>query len=316
MEASMMRKRNLAAILGIACLCSTACSEKSKGNGEAQVPAATAGDSGSATPSAARPQANPLKNAYFGDLHLHTGYSMDAFVFGTRTTPDDAYRYAMGEAVEYLGKKEKRLAPLDFLAVTDHAEYLGTVRETINPNGTFAGSDWYKIMTSPDPKVSGQAFKMLIGSTMANKPLPEFSDPKMLRSTWGTYAETADRYYKPGSFTTFVGYEWTSMPGGQNLHRCVIFSGKGPEMPFSAFESQDPEDLWKNLEAQRKLGLDVIAVPHNGNVSNGLMFDKKDMSGKAAHRGIRQSPHGQRTAGGNYPGQGSKRNEPSPVPER
>jgi Protein of unknown function (DUF3604) len=227
-----------------------------------------------------QPPANPLKNAYFGDLHLHTSYSMDAFVFSTRTTPEDSFRYAMGENVEYMGKPEKRLVPLDFLAVTDHAEYLGAVRETINPSGVFANTEWQKMMMNPDPKIAAQAFLKLIGSTKTNHPLPEFSDPKMLSSTWQTYAAIADRYYRPGKFTTFVAYEWTSMPGGQNLHRCVIFADKGPAMPFSAFESQDPEDLWKNLEAQRKLGLDVIAVPHNGNISNGLMFDKKDMSGK------------------------------------
>ena len=290
----MTRKKTLAAILCMISLFAISCNEQPK-NETSGGPASSSGSAGSTPTSAARPQANPLKNAYFGDLHLHTSYSMDAFVFAARTTPEDSYRYAMGEAVEYMGKKEKRSVPLDFLAVTDHAEYLAVVRETINPEGPFAKTDWYKIMTSADPQVSGQAFKTLIGSTMANKPLPEFSDPKTLRSTWETYMSAADKYYKPGFFTTFVGYEWTSMPGGQNLHRCVIFAGKGPEMPFTAFQSQDPEELWKNLEAQRKLGLDVIAVPHNGNVSNGLMFDKKDMSGKPltsdyAHRRMANEP--------------------------
>jgi hypothetical protein len=243
--------------------------------------AAPAGNSaGTGTSEAARPPANPLKNAYFGDLHLHTSYSMDAFAFGARTTPEDSYRYAMGETVDYFGKPQKRLAPLDFLAVTDHAEYLGSVRESINPNGPFANSEWYKVMTGNDPKASGLAFKKLLGSTMANKPLPEFNDPAMLSSTWRAYSAVAEKYNQPGKFTTFVGFEWTSMPGGQNLHRCVIFANKGPEIPFTAFESQDPEQLWKYLEAQRKQGLEVIAVPHNGNVSNGLMFDTKDLSGK------------------------------------
>src|ERR1019366_1164662 len=168
-----------------------------------------------------RPARNPLKNAYFGDLHLHSGYSMDAFAFGTRTTPEDSYKYAMGETVEYMGKPQKRIAPLDFLAVTDHAEYLGVVREPIDPNGPFANSEWYKIMTNPDPAVSATAFRKLIGSTIVNKPLPQFS----------------------------------------NLHRCVIFADKGPAIPYTAFESVDPEDLWRYLEAQRKQGLDVIAVP-------------------------------------------------------
>ena len=231
-----------------------------------------------------RPAPNPLRNAYFGDLHLHTSYSMDAFAFGTRTTPEDSYRYAMGEPVEYFGKQWKRLAPLDFLAVTDRAEYLGTVRESINPNGPFAKSEWYTAMTSSDPKVSGQAFQKLLGSTMANKPIPEFNNPDLRAAAWESYATIPDRYYKPGKFTSFVGFEWTSMPQAQNLHRCVIFADKGPALPYTAFQSVEPEDLWRYLEGERKLGLDVIAVPHNGNVSNGLMFATRDLSGKPLTR--------------------------------
>ncbi len=242
--------------------------------------------SGAAAPQTAdsRPAPNPLRNAYFGDLHLHTSYSMDAFAFGTRTTPEDSFKYAMGEPVEYFGHQWKRNAPLDFLAVTDHAEYLGTVRETVSPTGPFANSEWYKVMTSSDPKVSGQAFQKLLGSTMANKPLPEFNDPKLTGAAWETYSAIPDKYYRPGKFTTFVGFEWTSMPQAQNLHRCVIFAGKGPAAPYTAFESVDPEDLWRYLENERKQGLEVIAVPHNGNVSNGLMFSTKDLSGKPLTR--------------------------------
>ncbi len=254
-----------------------ACSKKSEAP-------ATSQQSQSAQPAEATPPRNPLKNAYFGDLHLHTGYSMDAFAFGTRTTPEDSYKYAMGETVDYMGKPQKRNAPLDFLAVTDHAEYLGVVRDTIDPNGPFANSEWYKIMTNPDPEVSATAFRKLIGSTIVNKPLPEFTDPKLLRSSWEKYSAISDKYYKPGKFTTFVGFEWTSAPQFQNLHRCVIFADKGPEMPYTAFDSLDPEDLWRYLEAQRKQGLDVIAVPHNGNASNGLMFSTRDMSGKPITR--------------------------------
>ena len=101
---------------------------------------------------------------------------------------------------------------------------------------------------------------------------------------WENYAAIPDKYNHPGKFTSFVGFEWTSAPQAQNLHRCVIFADKGPAMPYTAFESVDPEDLWRYLEGQRKLGLDVIAVPHNGNVSNGLMFDTRDLSGKPLTR--------------------------------
>src|SRR5271165_1960124 len=253
-------------------------------NNKSEKAAEPANGAPAAQPADARPPANPLRNAYFGDLHLHTSYSMDAFAFGTRTTPEDSFKFAMGEPVEYFGKQWKRLAPLDFLAVTDHAEYLGTVRESINPDGPFAKSEWYTMMTSTDPKVSGQAFQKLLGSTMANKPLPEFNDPKLTGAAWESYSAIPDKYNKPGRFTTFVGFEWTSMPQAQNLHRCVIFANKGPDIPYSAFESVDPEDLWRYLEAQRKQGLAVIAVPHNGNVSNGLMFSTRDMSGKPLTR--------------------------------
>jgi len=209
---------------------------------------------------------------------------MDAFAFGTRTTPEDSYRYAMGEPVEYFGKQWKRLAPLDFLAVTDHAEYLGTVRESINPNGPFAKSEWYTAMTSSDPKVSGQPFQNFLGSTMATKPIPELNTPDLRAAAWESYAAIPDRYYTPGKFTSFVGFEWTSMPQAQNLHRCVIFADKGPALPYTAFQSVDPEDLWRYLDGERKLGVDVIAVPHNGNVSNGLMFATRDLSGKPLTR--------------------------------
>jgi hypothetical protein len=268
-------KRLLAPLLAATVL--VACGQKGPGPEAAAPPAPAA-----AAP--ALPPPNPLRNAYFGDLHLHSSYSMDAFAMGTRSTPEDAFRYAKGETVEYFGRPQKRLAPLDFLALTDHSEYLGVVPQTIDPNGPFAKTEWFTMMTSTDPKVSGQAFHKLIGSTVVNKPLPEFSDPAMLRTAWATYAQAAEKYNDPGKFTAFVAFEWTSAPEFQNLHRCVIFLDKGPEMPFTAFESQDPEQLWRYLEAQRKLGHEVIAVPHNGNASNGLMFSVRDMSGRPLTR--------------------------------
>src|SRR4051794_8124995 len=188
-------KANACIAVCLLCIFAVSCENKNT------IPAG--GGAGTGAPTSARPAANPLKNAYFGDLHLHTSYSMDAFAFGARTTPEDSYRYAMGEKVDYFGQPQKRLASLDFLAVTDHAEYLGSVRESINPNGPFANSEWYKVMTGNDPKVSGQAFKKLLGSTMANRPLPEFNDPAMLRSTWQAYSAIAEKYNQPGKFTTF-----------------------------------------------------------------------------------------------------------------
>ena len=230
------------------------------------------------------PPPNPLRNAYFGDLHLHSSYSMDAFAMSTRTTPEDAFRYARGESVEYFGQAQKRMAPLDFLALTDHAEYLGVVRQTIDPSGPYAKTEWFTMMTSTDPKVSAEAFRKLIGSTVVNKPLPAFSEPATLHTAWAQYAAVAEKYNDPGRFTAFVGFEWTSAPAFQNLHRCVIFADSGPDMPYTSFDSQNPEDLWRYLQTQRQAGHDVIAVPHNSNASNGLMFNVKDMSGKPLTR--------------------------------
>ncbi len=266
---------------------------------DAQVGAA---QSPKAAPAATRGKPNAQKKAYFGDLHLHTSLSPDAFLFGTRTMPDDSYRYAKGEEVEYLGKKVRRRAPLDFLAVTDHSEYLGAVRVVSDPNGPLAGTDIAKKFTSKDPKVRDKAFLDFAASLAANQPIAELNKPELLASGWQALQKAAKEHYEPGRFTTFAGYEWTSMPprksdkGPQNLHRCVIFaSDKVPEAPFSAFDSQDPEALWTYLENARKSGMKVIAIPHNGNASNGLMYDVKTLQGSPitrpyAERRIRNEP--------------------------
>jgi hypothetical protein len=219
------------------------------------------------------PPPNPERNAYFGDLHLHSGYSADAFALGTRLTPEDAFNWARGKPLEYGGRTIQRKAPLDFLALTDHAEYLGVIPEAADPNGLYAGSEWTRALNDPDPAARFALFRKLVGLADANVRLPEFEKPELLRSLWQRYAAEADRQNEPGTFTAFVAFEWTSAPGNQNLHRCVIFRGKGPEMPFTSLDSQDPEALWTYLEAQRRAGLQVVAIPHNGNISNGLMFD-------------------------------------------
>ncbi len=232
-----------------------------------------------------RPPANPEKNCYFGDMHLHTSLSFDAFLFKTNTGPEDSYKYAMGESVNYLGRMVRRNAPLDFLAVTDHAEYLGVLAEVTDPKGSFANTAYFKKFTNSNPDSSGSMFLQVGTEIVMNKPNPDFLTEPIKKSNWQVIIDAAEKYNKPGKFTTFIGYEWTSAPfkpgqGPQNLHRCVIFKGnKVPAMPFSAFDSQNPEDLWTYLENARKTGDDVIAMPHNGNASNGLMFDTKTFTG-------------------------------------
>jgi Protein of unknown function (DUF3604) len=230
---------------------------------------------------------NPLKDCYFGDLHLHTSLSPDANFFGTTSLPEDSYKYAMGEEVDYMGQKIKRKAPLDFLAVTDHSEYLGVVAALKDPNGAFVGTDLYKLYNSKEKKDLDRAYFECMVDFNSNKPRAEMNNEPIIKSTWQRVINAANTYNKPGKFTALVGYEWTSMPystvagASQNLHRCVIFKGdKVPDRPFSSFDSDDPEDLWTYLENARKTGDDVIAIPHNGNISNGLMFDTKTLSGK------------------------------------
>jgi len=228
---------------------------------------------------------NPLRNAYFGDLHLHTMLSFDAFTLGTRTTPDDAYRYAKGEPIEYLGNKIQRKTPLDFLGVTDHAEYMGVIRTLADPNSPLSKSSWAAGITSTDPQTRSKTFLELAKTISGNKPIPEFVDGQVLRSNWQIIIDAAERAYQPGKFTTFIAYEWTSFPDNQNLHRNVIFRGsKVPPQPFSVFDSQKPEDLWTYLETARKDGIEVLAIPHNANVSNGLMYSLVDSDGQPIDR--------------------------------
>jgi hypothetical protein len=230
-----------------------------------------------------------LRNAYFGDTHLHTGLSFDAYILRTNTRPNDSYAYAKGQPVNYLGKTEQRKVPLDFLAVTDHAEYLGALPMTADPNSPLSKTDWAKINDN-DPAVSAAAFKKIITGVLSGRADAQLNDPAYSKAAWQQVIDAAEKNYEPGKFTTFIGFEWTSAPLAegkkpQNLHRCIIFRGsKVPPAVYSAFDSPDPELLWTYLENARKTGDDVIAIPHNGNASNGLMFDTKTLTGKPITR--------------------------------
>ena len=229
---------------------------------------------------------NPNKNCYFGDLHLHTALSVDANMFGASLGPEDSYKYALGQEVEYLGQKVKRIAPLDFLAVTDHAEYLGVMVDVRREGSDISKTDLGKLLSSTKPEDQDKAFAVLSGAVATNTRIPDLENQEVYKDNWERVIDAAEKYNKPGEFTSLVGFEWTSAPGTankaqQNLHRCVIFKGDNvPELPYSSFDSQDPEDLWTYLENARKTGDDVIAIPHNGNISNGLMFDTKTLSGE------------------------------------
>lgn len=220
---------------------------------------------------------NPLREAYYGDLHLHTSYSFDAYImFGAKATPEDAYRFGKGEAVSYLGDTAKRNEPLDFLAVTDHSENLGVFNTLDDPNSQLSRSEIGKEINQDKSK----AFWKIVGLQTGGKGLPGVDSKAVSQSAWQRSIEAANRHYEPGKFTTFIGYEWTSMPDGQNLHRNVIFRGDKAPNPFTAIDSVKPEDLWNFLTKIRKDGYEALAIPHNSNASNGLMYDWLDSNGK------------------------------------
>lgn len=228
----------------------------------------------------------PERDAFFGDLHLHTGLSFDAAASGTDTTPDDAYRYGRGEAVEYMGRRVQRRVPLDFLAVTDHAEYLNIAPLAADPNGPFAGTRWSAAIAEVADNTLG-FMQIFSGSAFrgTEDPIPEFTTDALIRSNWQIEIDAAERHYEPGTFTTFVAYEWSPMPGGAHLHRNVIFEGpEYPKRPFSALDSQRPEDLWTYVETLRDRGIDSVLIPHNPNLSQGLMFSILDSNGEPMTR--------------------------------
>ncbi len=219
------------------------------------------------------------RQAWFGDLHLHTSFSFDAWaLMGTKITPDEAYRFAKGETITYLGKQVHRVdAPLDFLAVTDHSEYLGVMRQLDDPNSAFAQTEeGKKIKANP---ITG--FTSIFHGNGGSREIGKFDATPVMRDAWQREQDAANANYQPGKFTTFIAYEWTSMPKGRyNLHRNVIFSGDHAPYPFTSRDSQRPDDLWSYLEKNRAEGEDVIAIPHNANASGGLMFDWVNSDGK------------------------------------
>ncbi len=227
---------------------------------------------------AAEITSNPLRNAYFGDTHIHTVLSFDAYLMGTRGTPDDAYEFAKGAAISHAsGFQMQMKKPLDFLAVSDHAFYLGMMRALGSQEGDFAEhrlSDVVAGATSAEG--STKAFQSVIGHLVSLQDGGEddLDDRNVMRSAWREVIEAAERHNDPGKFTAFIGYEYTtSGPEFQNLHRNVIFKGGDvPTQPFSRLDSADPEDLWDWMDANRAEGRESLAIPHNSNGSDGWMF--------------------------------------------
>jgi len=228
-----------------------------------------------------------IKQVYFGDTHLHTSYSFDAGMVGDKLDPDAAYRFAKGEEViASMGAKAKILRPLDFLVIADHAESLG-IAPLIAEHSPLvlndpAGKELYDLAQGDDVIAPYLRFSTLRATT--GKPPMHRDDVR--GPMWQRIVKAADKHNQPGHFTAFIGYEYTSAIKTNNLHRVVVYrDGKekaGSMLPFSSVESVNPEDLWEYMHNyENQTGGQILAIPHNGNLSNGLMFDDFTFKGKA-----------------------------------
>jgi hypothetical protein len=226
------------------------------------------------------------QRVYFGDTHHHTSFSVDGGMIGNKNDPHVSFRFARGEEViSNTGQPVQLIRPLDFLVVSDHAEYLGIadLLDRADPAllATDAGREWYADMQGSKEKAWEAVVAMMDDFKTGT---PRYDDPKVKRSVWERVVDIASEYNQPGTFTAFNGYEWSAItsgegtaPAGANLHRVVIFRD-GPNrvkqiIPFSAFDSQDPEKLWAFMaDYEQRTGGQILAIPHNGNVSNGVMY--------------------------------------------
>lgn len=242
---------------------------------------ALAGDS-IGEPGRSAGEKNPLKNVYFGEQHMHTVNSPDAFAFGTRNTPDDAYRFCKGEPIKIAttGKTHQKKTPYDWCALTDHAEYMGMMPLLLKKDNPLADTEIGKMIASGDPKKGEDAFQQIISSVSYNEPISYMNDPKVMISIWDEQKQISNKHNDPGKFSTLIAFEWTSIPQYQNLHHNVFFrDDKGPDTQFSSFDSVKREDLWTYQEVQRGMGHENFSIPHNSNVSNSLMFPPRTSYG-------------------------------------
>lgn len=238
------------------------------------------------------------QEVFWGDLHVHSRLSMDSFSFGNdNLSPEDAFRFAKGEAIQaHTGAMAQLKEPLDFLLVSDHAEYLGVIASVIDEKhgiqNTALGQRWNQWLKEDKAGDVLNEFVSMIDNagttkeeTEARKKEMDYPEPAFFNTVWNEMTQMAERHNEPGKFTAFTGYEWTSMVDGDNLHRVVIFRD-GPEVtrnivPISSIDSTDPEYLWAQLAAyEKETGGQVMAIPHNGNISEGRQFSDTRNNGE------------------------------------
>jgi hypothetical protein len=224
---------------------------------------------------------------YWGDTHLHTSNSTDAFSTGNiNADPDTAYRFAKGLPVLHPSLRTRvRIArPLDFLVVSDHAEQMSLQTELLKGNALMLATAWGKRLKAEleaDPRRSLFNLKPEERQEMNQ----QLFTSEIRQGTWAAQVDAAERHNEPGKFTAFAGWEWSSAPDWKNLHRVIFTPSEAATakkfIPYSSNESQKPEDLWQWLEKTKKeTGADFIAIPHNSNISGGLMFDMVDSAGR------------------------------------
>ena len=237
----------------------------------------------------------------FGDTHLHTAFSMDAGAFGARLTPEDAYRFARGEQVNSnSGQPVKLSRPLDFLVVADHSDGMGFFPQLMSGNpellATPQGRKWYDEIRGGKGAEAAIDIITSFGKNQMPKGYPT-PGTTAYRNAWQQTIKAAEAYNEPGRFTAFIGYEWTSNTGGNNLHRNIVFRGNGAQAslvePFTTLPplgSDNPVDLWKWMAAtEQKTGSEVLAIAHNGNLSNGRMFPVIEAFGKKIDKDYAQT---------------------------
>lgn len=233
---------------------------------------------------------NPLKNAYFGETHAHTSFSLDAFIGGARLTPFDAYRFAKGETVSVNNVLRNIGRPLDFAAVSDHAEFLG---ELLSAQVPEAPGHYQQALVDlrglTDIDEQREWFLTYVINNMrsgAPEHPPFYAGPETTITAWkDVVVAAAEAHYEPGVFTTLIAFEWTSAPDAGNMHRNVLFrDAVVPDMPISALDTVDEEELWAWMAEQEAAGSTLLAIPHNSNGSKGLMFEPVDNAGNPLTR--------------------------------
>lgn len=234
---------------------------------------------------------NAMRNPYFGDLHVHTSYSLDSYIYFNPVDPRQAYRFAQGETVTISGDRQVRLREaLDFAAVTDHAEFLGELSLCLDAAGSRYEEQICRAVRNETKQHDsmGKVFEKLLSSNVSPDPKrePTICGDNSTRcldrahNVWQELQKIAQEFYHPGKFTTFVAYEWTANTNGSNLHRNVIFRNEHvPKLPASYFEAKTPEQLWTQLRDSCRGQCEVLVIPHNSNQSNGMQFTPNNEDG-------------------------------------